>query len=187
MRYILASSSPRRKELFKLVTDKFDIIVPQIEEILPDGISAEDAPVYLSEIKAAAVAKEFSDSIVIGADTAVLYENIVLGKPKNREEAFNMLKMLSGKVHAVITGCTCIFDDEKISFSKRTDVEFFELSDEEIYSYIDTGEPFDKAGAYGIQGYGALLVKEISGDYFNVVGLPVADLKRNIEKIKQLI
>lgn len=187
MKFILASSSPRRKKLFKFISDKFDIVVPQVEEIVPTGISVNEAPIYLSEIKASAVAELHPEDIVIGADTAVIFDNTVLGKPRDAADAFRTLKLLSGNTHCVITGCTVICGKEKISFSRKTDVEFFELSDEEINSYIDTGEPFDKSGAYGIQGCGALLVKQISGDYFNVVGLPVADLKRNIEEIKQLI
>lgn len=187
MKYILASASPRRKELFKLICEDFDVVVSDVEEVLPDDILAEDAPVYLSGIKADAVAKQFPNDIVIGADTSVILNGIILGKPKGRDDAFNMLSMLSGKVHSVITGCTIVCNSYKLSFSRKTEVEFYNLSDDEINAYIDTDEVYDKAGSYAVQGYGSLLVKNISGDYFNVVGLPVAELKRNIDKIKQLI
>jgi len=173
---ILASKSPRRKELLSLITSDFEIKTADVDETLPDGITPEQAVEYLSKIKAQPFANH-TDTI-IGADTVVAIDNKILGKPKDREDAFAMLRMLSGKVHSVFTGVTVIKPDREVTFSVRTSVKFFDLSDEEINSYLNTGEPYDKAGAYGIQGKGALLVESIEGDYFNVVGLPVSRLNQ---------
>lgn len=179
---ILASASPRRRELLKLIFDDFDIIVPRVEEIVPSDVAVLKHAEYLSLIKCSAVAKEHPDSIVIGADTIVLADNVILGKPKDKKEAYKMMKMLSGKTHQVITGCTVIKGDKINSFSVTTEVEFYNLENEEIEEYINTSEPYDKAGGYGIQSKGGLFVKQIKGDYFNVVGLPVAELSRIIKK-----
>ena len=197
MDYILASASPRREELFKLISNEFEVIPADIEEVIPEGIRIEDAAEYLACQKALWVCEKLKDSgryekstmntIVVGCDTIVLIDGHVLGKPKDSYSAEEMLKMLSGNRHSVITGC-CVYlyndsFNKKIEFSQRTEVEFYALSDEEIRQYILTKEPADKAGAYGIQEKGALLVKKIEGDYFNVVGLPVARLSREINKI----
>ena len=179
---ILASQSPRRQELLKLITNDFEIKVSNVDETLPSGISPKDAVLYLSKIKAEPV-KNDSD-IIIGADTVVALDGKILGKPKNDENAREMLKFLSGKAHSVFTGVTLIKGDITRSFSVETKVKFFDLTDEEIDEYIKTGEPADKAGAYGIQGYGSLLVEKIDGDYFNVVGLPVSKLARELLAIK---
>ena len=177
---ILASKSPRRRELIALITDDFEVITAEEAEILPAGIAPEDAPAYLAQCKAQAVAKNYPDKVVIGADTVVLLDGEVLGKPRDAEDAFAMLRGLSGRAHTVITGCCLIRGTLRRTFSVTTRVEFYPLSDSEIAAYIATGEPFDKAGAYGIQGRGSLLVKGIEGDYFNVVGLPVAALSREL-------
>ena len=175
---ILASASPRRKELLKQITEDFEISVSSVEEIVPDNIPAEEVPQFLSTLKARDVALNYPDKLVIGADTCVLCNGKILGKPKDNDDAYNMLSLLSGKTHSVITGCTLVKNGKSISFSVTTEVEFFKLTDQEIYDYIATNEPFDKAGGYGIQSKGGLLVKEINGDYFNVVGLPIAKLKK---------
>lgn len=179
---ILASQSPRRQELLKLITNDFEIKVSNVDETLPSGISPKDAVLYLSKIKAEPF-KNGSD-IIIGADTVVALDGKILGKPKNDENAREMLKFLSGKAHSVFTGVTLIKGDIARSFAVETKVKFFDLTDEEIDEYIKTGEPADKAGAYGIQGYGSLLVEKIDGDYFNVVGLPVSKLARELLAIK---
>lgn len=179
---ILASQSPRRQELLKLITNDFEIKVSNVDETLPSGISPKDAVLYLSIIKAEPF-KNDSD-IIIGADTVVALDGKILGKPKNDENAREMLKFLSGKAHSVFTGVTLIKGDIAKSFAVETKVKFFDLTDEEIDEYIKTGEPADKAGAYGIQGYGSLLVEKIDGDYFNVVGLPVSKLARELLAIK---
>lgn len=179
---ILASQSPRRQELLKLITNDFEIKVSNVDETLPSGISPKDAVLYLSKIKAEPFKND--GDIIIGADTVVALDGKILGKPKNDENAREMLKFLSGKAHSVFTGVTLIKGDITRSFAVETKVKFFDLTDEEIDEYIKTGEPADKAGAYGIQGYGSLLVEKIDGDYFNVVGLPVSKLARELLAIK---
>ena len=179
---ILASKSPRRQELLQHITRDFTVIVSEVEELLPKGIAPEEIPAYLAGIKAQAVADKHPDDVVIGADTVVILDGEVLGKPRDEADAVRMLEALSGKTHTVITGCCIIQGQRRIGFSESTRVEFYPLSDREIAEYIATGEPFDKAGAYGIQGRGSVLVKRIEGDFFNVVGLPVGRLKRELEK-----
>lgn len=176
---ILASQSPRRQELLKLITDDFEIKVSNVDETLPDGITPKDAVMYLSKIKARVFAD--SENIVVGADTVVSLDGKILGKPKDEENAREMLKFLSGKSHSVFTGVTLANSKKTKTFAVETKVKFFELTDDEIDAYIKTGEPFDKAGAYGIQGCGSLLVEKIDGDYFNVVGLPVSTLFRELK------
>ena len=185
-RIILASQSPRRQELIGYILSEYEVIVSAVEETLPDGIAPEEVPAYLAGVKAQAVAAEHPDDVVIGADTVVILDGQVLGKPKDADDAFHMLRSLSGKAHTVITGCAIIQDSRMTTFSDRTRVEFYPLSDRETLDYIATGEPFDKAGAYGIQGRGSVLVKRIEGDFFNVMGLPVARLKREMERVKAL-
>lgn len=173
---ILASKSPRRQELLKLITKDFVIKTANVDETLPDGIAPKEAVEYLSKIKAMPF-KNGTDT-VIGADTVVAADGKILGKPKDEEDAFAMLRLLSGREHSVFTGVTILKGDGIDTFSVETRVKFFELSDEEIKNYIKTNEPMDKAGAYGIQGYGSLLVEKIDGDYFNVVGLPISQLNK---------
>ena len=181
MNFILASASPRRKELLEKIIPAYACIPADIDETVPEGISALEAPAHLSLQKARHIAKSHSPDIVIGADTCVILGDKILGKPQSREDAFDMLKSLSGKTHLVITGCAIVKGEKEISFSEVTEVEFYPLTDTEINAYIDTNESMDKAGAYGIQGGGAVLVKGIHGDYFNVVGLPVARLSRELK------
>lgn len=178
---ILASASPRRQELLKLILSEFKVIPSDAEESVPNNISAEETAEYLAVLKAKAVAENHKDSIVIGADTCVVVGNTILGKPKDKNDARRMMKMLSGRVHKVITGCAVIEGKKTTSFSAVTEVEFYALSDSEIEEYINTAEPYDKAGGYGIQGKASLFVKGIKGDYFNVVGLPVAELNRKLK------
>lgn len=162
-----------------LITEDFQIIPAKSEEVLPEKISPEDAVVLLSEQKAEEIYRENRGEIIVAADTVVAIDGRILGKPADEKDAFAMLKTLSGRAHEVFTGVCVIFaNGRKERFFEETKVEFYELSDGEIAEYIKSGEPMDKAGAYGIQGKGALLVKRIDGDYFNVVGLPVARLLR---------
>lgn len=176
MKIVLASGSPRRKEILENMNLKFDIIKSEIEETTVENESPEKLVKRLSYEKAHDVATRNSDSIVIGADTVVVLDNNVLGKPKDREEAFDMLKKMSGREHDVITGISilCLDSKKEISDFCVSKVKFKNLSDEDIYSYINTGECMDKAGAYGIQGLGGLLVEYIKGDYFNIVGFPIS-------------
>lgn len=178
---ILASKSPRRKELLSLITDDFTVDSAEVDETLPCDIEPDKAVEYLSKIKAQPFRE--SGKIVIGADTVVAIDGKILGKPKNEKDAFLMLKNLSGKEHSVFTGVTVIKNDKEVTFSVQTKVKFFELDDREIEDYISSGEPFDKAGAYGIQGKGGALVEKYEGDYNNIVGLPVDTLLKNFPDI----
>lgn len=178
--YILASASPRRKELLRTVIDEFSIIPSEVEEVVPAELVPAKQPEFLSRLKAEDIALKYPKATVIGADTSVIIGERVMGKPKDKKDAKEMLELLSGNTHSVITGCCIICGEKSVSFSVETKVTFYELSEQEINEYLQTGEPYDKAGAYGIQGKGALLVKEISGDYFNVVGLPIAELSRHL-------
>lgn len=177
-RFIVASASPRRKELLENVGFKFEIIPSDADESCEESITPEELVKVLATRKAKSVFEKNTDAVVLGCDTVVEYCGTILGKPKNRQEAKQMLKMLSGKRHNVHTG-VCITDKEKtVSFVNTVKVEFYELTDELTESYVATGESDDKAGAYGIQGLGCVLVKGIEGDYFSVVGLPVAETVR---------
>lgn len=182
VKIILASASPRRKELISLISDRVDIRPAECDETLPEGIGAREAVEYLSKIKNSAareICKE--DEVVISADTVVAVDDMILGKPTDKDDARKMINLLSGRVHQVYTGVTVSLGDRSVTFSEKTDVEFYPLSYDEIEDYISSSEPYDKAGAYGIQGKASLLVKGISGDYFNVVGLPVSRLKRELD------
>lgn len=181
---ILASSSPRRKELLKTAGLEFEIHVKDVDESVPEGTPPAEAAKMTAAKKAAAIASEYENGIVIGADTIVVANGKILGKPKNEADAAEMLKMLSGIEHEVITGVCIVCDGVSQSFAQISKVKFYDLTDEEISAYVASGEPMDKAGSYGIQGLGCTLVERIEGDYFNIVGLPVAEVCR---KIKALI
>ena len=179
---ILASGSPRRKELLELAGLDFEIRVSDVDETLPEEIEPETAVEMLSKRKAEATASLYSsDYVVIGADTVVAVDGRILGKPKNIDDAKRMLGLLSGKTHSVYTGVTFVSGEEERTFSVKSDVVFYELTGKEINDYVSTGEPLDKAGAYGIQGKGSLLIKSINGDYFNIVGLPISRLVRELK------
>ncbi len=182
---ILASQSPRRRELLSLITTDFRVIPAKGEEILPDGISPSEAVVLLSRQKAAEIYKEYKNETIIASDTVVAIDGKILGKPIDEQDAEGMLRLLSGRTHSVFTG-VCIISPHgsENSFAEETKVEFWELSDELISGYVKSGEPMDKAGAYGIQGSGAMLVKRINGDYYNVMGLPVGRLYRELSDTK---
>jgi len=184
-RLILASSSPRRKELLEEIGLQFEVIPGNVREVVTEGESPINHVVRLAKEKALAVAVNLTDSWVIGADTIVLLDGEILGKPAGVEDACRMLLKLNGKKHRVITGF-CIHDidrGETITSYVETIVTFNEVSEEEILNYIKTGEPFDKAGGYAIQGMGSFLVKEIEGSYTNVVGLPVDELKEVLKRL----
>lgn len=179
---ILASKSPRRKEILEKAGYKISVRVQDADETLPDGISPEEAVKMLAEIKASAVKRE-KDEIVIGADTVVALDGKIFGKPKNEDDAFSMLKELSGKVHEVFTGVCLLTDENKIVFSERSAVGFKKLSDEDIRSYIKNGEPMDKAGAYAIQGLGGNFASVVSGSFYNVVGFPIEKFNKKFLEI----
>ncbi len=180
---ILASASPRRKELISLISKDVMILPADVDESFSGDIPTESVPELLAVRKASEVAKSHPNDTVIGADTSVIVDGEILGKPIDDNDAKRMLLLLSGKTHQVITGCAIFKNGKSLSFSQTTDVTFYPLTEMEIDNYIATNEPKDKAGAYGIQGYGSLLVKEICGDYFNVVGLPVGKLNKMLKKI----
>ncbi len=180
---ILASASPRRQELISMISKEVHIEPADVDESFSADTPVESVPEMLAVRKAAAVAARHPEDTVIGCDTSVIVDGEILGKPTDCEDAKRMLKLLSGTTHQVITGCAIFKSGRSLSFSETTDVTFYTLSDEEIDSYVSTGEPMDKAGAYGIQEYGSLLVKKINGDYFNVVGLPVGKLNKVLKMI----
>ncbi len=197
---ILASASPRRKELLEQIGLSFEICPARGEEIITK-ILPEEVVQELSQQKArevAAMLRQYAadhtdimtpqDILVIGADTVVAAEGKILGKPKDEEDAYHMLSMLSGKTHAVYTGVTFIFLDKngragEHTFFEKTDVTMYPMSEAEIRRYIATGEPMDKAGSYGIQGKCAIYIEKINGDYNNVVGLPIARIYQELQKL----
>ena len=181
---VLASGSPRRQELLKNIgiTD-FDIRVPEANEAYPDGLTPQEIVAYISREKAEAAAKLCGDDeIAITADTMVFLDDQRLGKPADEADALRMLMGLQGRHHTVCTGVTVRQGSRSITEVETTEVYFRPATKEELLGYIATGEPMDKAGAYGIQGKGSLLVEKINGDYFNVMGLPVLRLSRMLEQ-----
>lgn len=194
MHIILASQSPRRRELLERAGYKFDIEPSDEEEIVKSSIPSE-VVMELSRQKANYVfdkhmknADPEKDLLVIGADTVVSIDKEILGKPKDEEDAFNMIKRLQAKSHKVYTGVSLVYnvDGEKKchTFYEETEVIFYPMTDDEIRSYIKTKEPMDKAGAYGIQGLCGIYIEKINGDYNNVVGLPIARVYQEIKKLK---
>ncbi len=185
MKIILASASPRRKELLELINLKFEINPSNIDEILNEDLSLEKKIEDLSYQKALNIADKTSDDyLVIGADTVVEINGEILGKPKDKDDAKRMLKLLSGKYHSVITAIAIISTKDKSNFvvtHEKTKVKFIDLTDEKIEKYINSGEPMDKAGAYAIQGLGVMFVQSIEGCYTNVVGLPIPLLTNILE------
>ena len=177
---ILASASPRRKELFKLITNNFSTITSSIDEssLIENIKSPTDVAINLASKKALDVYNTHKEDIVIGADTTIVFNNKIYGKPLNKSDAFNMLKSFSNNEHLVITGVCIVSSKRTISFSSISKVTFYELTDSQIEEYLSNDEYKDKAGAYAIQGKGGLFVKKIEGDYNNIVGLPVAQLNK---------
>ena len=187
MRVILASKSPRRKELLASMGVTFDVIVSGKDEIVPDGTKIYDVPKILAEQKAENVFDKTSgDRVIIGSDTIVALGGVIYGKPNKDKSAFQMLKELSGKTHEVITGLCVIIERngklKKYSEYVITKVKFKRLSDAEIQYYVDTHEPDDKAGAYGIQGKAGMFVEKIDGNFASVVGLPTYNLYKILKK-----
>lgn len=176
MRIILASGSPRRRELLSSLGLAFEVYKPDVDESHLEDESPEDMCCRLSILKAYAGAKIFPDALVIAADTIVVIDGAILGKPIDRADAVRMLKVLQGREHEVLTGLSVCMGEEIRTHVEHTRVKFRTLSDAEIEAYAASGECDDKAGAYAVQGKGALLVERIEGDYFNVVGLPVCRL-----------
>ena len=179
-RLVLASASPRRREILSGAGFGFSVRATDVDEALPPDLTPEEAVQYLAKIKNNAVSFSGGE-VCVSADTVVVCDKKILGKPTDAEDARRMLKMLSDRSHFVYTG-VCIRDAEKQNvFFEKTEVFFYPLTDEEIDGYVESGEPMDKAGAYGIQGKAALFVRKIDGDYLNVVGLPLARLARELK------
>lgn len=181
MQLILASASPRRRELLGLFHVPFQIRVADIDETMDPAARAYDEVARLSREKALAVAAE-SEDVVVAADTIVVCDGRVLGKPHSPEQAVEMLSLLSGRSHQVMTGVTVLHGGEAETFTEVTSLHFRPLSRREILSYVESGEPMDKAGAYGIQGGAALFCTGMEGDYYNVMGLPVCRLSQILKK-----
>ncbi len=183
MKLILASGSPRRRELLEQMGLEFEIRPSQIEEILEPGLSPRQEVIQLSLQKAQAVAAETAENaVVLSADTVVVLEQMILGKPEDAEDAARMLSALSGRHHQVLTGVTVIGPKGTETHCEETEVSFRPLSRQEIRRYVETGDPLDKAGAYGVQGYAALFVERLVGDYYNVMGLPVCQVGQMLRR-----
>lgn len=182
MQLILASASPRRRELLGLFGIPFVIRAADIDETMDPGLPPEQEVARVSRCKALAVPRQ-ADDVVIAADTIVVCEGRVLGKPHSPREAEEMLTLLSGRDHQVMTGCTIAAGEQVQTFTEITDLHFRPLEPEEIRRYVATGEPMDKAGAYGIQGGAALFCRRMEGDYYNVMGLPVCRLWQQLRHL----
>lgn len=193
MKIILASASPRRRELLTQIGLKFEVQVSDAEEKITAN-KPQDAVMEIAAIKAKAVesarkAKQgeiIEDTLIIGADTVVVFEETILGKPKDKEDAVRMLGMLQGKTHQVYTGVALLMAGKQYGFYEKTDVIFCPMTEEEIREYVATGDPMDKAGAYGIQGFCARYIREIHGDYNNVVGLPIGRLYQELKRMGEI-
>ncbi len=189
--FILASQSPRRKTLLEWAEIPFEIIISDADESYPTHLAIEEVPVYIAKNKALAVKEiilstkpAMVNQCIIAADTVVVLDQKIIGKPSNKEQAIESLLSLSGKTHKVITGVVLLHQDKEMSFSETTLVEFHTLTIEQIEFYVDKYKPYDKAGAYAIQEWiGVVGIRKITGDFYNVMGLPVSKL---MQKIKQL-
>ncbi|WP_324279488.1 Maf family protein [Fusobacterium polymorphum] len=181
---ILASNSQRRQEILKDTGFNFRVITSNIEEI-SDKENVIERILDIAEKKLEQIAKNNVNEFILAADTVVELDKNIFGKPKDREEAFKFLKLLSGKIHRVITAYVFKNISKNILIREVviSEVKFFDLDDETINWYLDTGEPFDKAGAYGIQGYGRVLVEKIDGDYYSIMGFPISNFLKNLRKI----
>ena len=184
---ILASQSPRRKQLLEWAEVPFEIIVKETDESYPDGLEVDEVAVHIARNKAMAVQDIVAPgSVVLAADTIVVLNKRIIGKPKDREDALSILSHLAGNKHTVITGVVIRRHEEEIAFADTTDVHFHELSSEQIEFYVDKYKPFDKAGAYAIQEWiGVIGIKSVDGDFYNVMGLPVSRVVRELNKFQR--
>jgi septum formation protein len=185
---VLASQSPRRKELLKYILPDFDVSPSNIDETIAPGTSPEDAVKSLSHDKALTVAAKFSNSLVIGSDTVVVFGDKIIGKANSREEAKATLHMLSGKEHFVLSAVTIIDTDTKATTTEvvKTVVKFSEIPEQMLNEYLDSGEYEDKAGSYAIQGKGAIFVEYINGDFYNVIGFPINTIYKMLDKLSAI-
>lgn len=180
--FILASASPRRRELLSLIVPEFRVIPADADETLPASCPLEEVAPLLARRKALAVWERHPQAVVIGSDTVVVLEDEIFGKPQDAAAATAMLRRLAGRRHSVYTGVAVADAAGCKSFNSRTEVEFAPLTEEQIQAYVRTGDPMDKAGAYGIQGKGALFVRAVYGDFYTVMGLPVCRLAEFLQK-----
>ena len=182
---ILASQSPRRRQLLEWAEVPFEIVVAETDEHFPPGLKPEEIAIYIARNKAITVQqKRNAEEIILAADTIVVLNGHIIGKPVHREEAITILMALSGEKHQVITGVVIRKDDKEISFADTTEVEFHDLAIEQIEYYVDKYKPYDKAGAYAIQEWiGVIGIKSVNGDFYNVMGLPVSRVVRELHKI----
>lgn len=183
---ILASQSPRRRELLNLMGIPFTTVNPNVDEVINPELTLENAIEELAYKKALDVLNRHPETNIISADTIVVCDNEVMGKPANEEDAIRMLKQLSGKKHEVITGVCLLSTEKELRFHTKTIVEFFDYDDEFVKAYVASKVPLDKAGAYGIQDKGALLIKGIEGDYYTVMGLPIGELYQALKKFHEV-
>jgi septum formation protein len=184
IKIILASGSPRRKQLLEWAEVPFEIVTKETDESYPPGLAPDAVAIHIARYKALAVQPGVApDSVILAADTIVVLKDRIIGKPKSRQDAIAILRDLSGSKHAVITGVVILKGETEIAFADATDVCFHELADEQIEFYIDKYKPFDKAGAYAIQEWiGVVGIKSVSGDFYNVMGLPVSRVVQELEK-----
>ncbi len=183
---ILASQSPRRKQLLEWAEIPFEVVVKHTEETFSESMMVNDVPVHIARNKAVAVRETISDKnkIILAADTVVVVDNAIIGKPKDREHAIEILSLLSGRQHEVITGVVIIGNEKEIAFADTTSVVFYSLTKEQIEFYIDKYKPYDKAGAYAIQEWiGVVGIRYVSGDFYNVMGLPVSRVVQALQQI----
>lgn len=181
---ILASQSPRRRELISLLNLPFQVVPSEIEEVFDDSLSIEDNLINIAKTKAEEVFAKYPETTVIGGDTIVVYQNEILQKPIDEADAKNMLRKLSGNTHEVWTAVSMRSSKHAEDMIIKAEVSFYDINDEEINKYIALGEPMDKAGSYNIDGYGALFIKEVKGDYFAVMGLPIASVYQQLKQHK---
>ena len=182
-KFVLASQSPRRHELLKFLDIDFTIKASDICEDLKEELTFPEVVMDLAIQKAAHVSAEYPDHYILGFDTLVIFDGNALGKPKDFEDGFNMLRKLSGNKHRVLTGCAIVKGDYVDSFYDFADVTFNHMTDEEIREYLHTNEPFDKAGSYGIQGFGAKYVNKVEGDFYSVMGMPIQKLYNKLRDL----
>ena len=184
-RIILASQSPRRKQLLQWAEVPFDVVIKETDESYPGDLTPAGVAIHIAKNKALAIKELQGDSIpILAADTIVVLDTEIIGKPVNREDAINILTKLSGKKHEVITGVCILFNNKEIVFADTTEVEFHELSMEQIVFYVDNHKPYDKAGAYAIQEWiGVVGIRSVNGDFYNVMGLPVSRVVRELNNL----
>ena len=182
---ILASQSPRRKQLLEWAEVPFEVLVKETDESYPESLSIEEIAIHIAMNKALAVKATNHITIpILAADTMVVLQNKIIGKPKDREDAINILSSLSGKQHHVITGVVILHDDHETAFTETTEVHFHQLTKEQIEFYVDNYKPYDKAGAYAIQEWiGVVGIKSVTGDFYNVMGLPVSRVVQVLQSL----